>query len=156
MQKLTEVEKARAIMTEAVDWSVIKWLKEKKMVRKAADVANEALDRTNAQVKAHWPESLKIAYRELSSESEHFAANSKTTSAKVDAQTRAAAKRVKEADDEAYRAHMDAENTFDLAEKRLSTSLAREGCHKAILSWDLLEKAIRKAEEAAHSSKAAS
>lgn len=154
MQKLIEVEKARAIMTEAVDWSVMKWLREKKMVRKAADLANEALDRANKEVKAHWPEGLKAAYRELTSEPEQSAANGKKT--KVDSHLLAVAKRVKEADDEAYHAHMDAEDTFDLAEKRLSTSLAREGCHKAILSWDLLEKAIRKAEEAAHSSKAAS
>ncbi len=56
------------------------------------------------------------------------------------------AKKVKEADDEAYRARMDAEETFDQAEKQLSTSLAREGCRKAIHSWELHEKAIRKAE----------
>jgi len=41
---------------------------------------------------------------------------------------------------------MDAEATFDEAEKQLSTRLAREGCRKAIESWDLHEKAIRKAE----------
>jgi hypothetical protein len=41
---------------------------------------------------------------------------------------------------------MDAEETFDKAEKQLSTALAREGCRKAILSWDLHEKAIHKAE----------
>jgi hypothetical protein len=41
---------------------------------------------------------------------------------------------------------MDAEDAFDLAEKQLSTRLAREGCQKAIHSWDLHEKAIRKAE----------
>jgi hypothetical protein len=52
----------------------------------------------------------------------------------------------REKDDEAYRARMDAEKTFDDAEKQLSTSLAREGCRKAIFSWDLHEKAIRKAE----------
>jgi hypothetical protein len=56
------------------------------------------------------------------------------------------AKKVKEADDEAYRARMDAEEAFDQAEKQLSTSLAREGCRKAIHSWELHEKAIRKAE----------
>jgi hypothetical protein len=49
-------------------------------------------------------------------------------------------------DAEAYQARMDAETTFDLAEKQLSTSLAREGCRKAIHSWELHEKAIRKAE----------
>ena len=56
------------------------------------------------------------------------------------------AKKIKESDDEAYRARMDAEETFDKAEKQLSTALAREGCRKAIHSWDLHEKAIRKAE----------
>jgi hypothetical protein len=56
------------------------------------------------------------------------------------------AKKVKEADDEAYRARMDAEEAFDQAEKQLSTSLARDGCRKAIHSWELHEKAIRKAE----------
>ena len=55
-------------------------------------------------------------------------------------------KKVKEADDAAYRARMDAEETFDQAEKQLSTRLAREGCRKAIQSWELHEKAIRKAE----------
>jgi hypothetical protein len=41
---------------------------------------------------------------------------------------------------------MDAEETFDEAERQLSTSLAREGCRKAIQSWELHEKAIRRAE----------
>ena len=58
----------------------------------------------------------------------------------------AIAKKLKESDDEAYRARMDAEETFDKAEKQLSTSLAREGCRKAIHSWDLHEKAIGKAQ----------
>jgi len=53
---------------------------------------------------------------------------------------------VKEADDQAHHARMDAERTFDEAERRLSTSMAREGCKKAIHSWDLHEKAIRRAE----------
>jgi hypothetical protein len=56
-------------------------------------------------------------------------------------------RRVKEADDEAYRAHIEAERTFDEAERLLSTSLAREGCRKAILSWELHEKAIHRAEK---------
>jgi hypothetical protein len=43
---------------------------------------------------------------------------------------------------------LDAEDTFDVAEKKLSASLAREGARKAIESWDLREAAIRKAEAA--------
>jgi hypothetical protein len=57
------------------------------------------------------------------------------------------AKKIKEMDDEAYRARVKAEETFDNAERQLSTSLAREGCRQAIQSWDLYEKAIRKATE---------
>jgi hypothetical protein len=118
MDKLPEVETAKALMTEAVAWSVMKWLREKKRVRKTADQANAALDQLHQAVKDRWPDAAKAVN----------------------------AKKVKEADDEAYRAHLDAEATFDEAEKLLSTSLAREGCRKAILSWDLHEKAIRKAE----------
>ncbi|MGZ4819106.1 MAG: hypothetical protein ACXVZJ_10800, partial [Terriglobales bacterium] len=58
------------------------------------------------------------------------------------------AKAVKKADDAAHRARMDAEDTFDEAERQLSTRLAREGCRKAIASWELHEEAIRKAEAA--------
>lgn len=118
MDKLPEVETAKALMTEAVAWSVVKWLREKKRVRKTADQANAALDQLHQGVKDRWPEDVKVVN----------------------------AKKVKAADDEAYRAHMDAEATFDEAERQLSTSLAREGCQKAIQSWDLHEKAIRKAE----------
>jgi hypothetical protein len=55
-------------------------------------------------------------------------------------------KNVKEMDDKAYCARMDAEKTFDEAERQLSTSLAREGCKKAIRSWNLYERALREAE----------
>ena len=41
---------------------------------------------------------------------------------------------------------LDAEGTFDEAERRLSAAVAREGAQKAIASWELREKAIRKAE----------
>ena len=61
---------------------------------------------------------------------------------------KAAAKRVKEADEEAEAARLDAEDTFDVAERKLSAGLAREGARKALQSWDLRESAIRKAEAA--------
>jgi len=53
---------------------------------------------------------------------------------------------MKRADEEASRGRMDARSTFDEAERQLSTSMAREGCRKAMYSWDLHEKAIRTAE----------
>jgi hypothetical protein len=41
---------------------------------------------------------------------------------------------------------MDAEQTFEDAERQMSAGLARQGAVKAIECWDLREKAIRKAE----------
>ena len=67
----------------------------------------------------------------------------------VDPKVKLAVARVKEADDEAYRARMNAEQMFDEAEKRLSASMAREASQVAIDAYDLREKAIRKAEAAA-------
>jgi hypothetical protein len=150
MQKLREVEDAKALMTEATSWSVVKWLREKKRVRKAADQANAALDRLNQSVKDAWSAEVKNAYQELLRPAE--AATQERTGRAVksasctDSQVTLFVRKVKEADDEAYRARMDAESTFDEAERLLSTSMAREGCKKAINSWDLHEKAIRKAE----------
>ena len=64
----------------------------------------------------------------------------------VPADVKQAVKRVKEADDEAEEARLEAEDTFDQAERRLSAGMAREGARQAIASWELREKAIRKAE----------
>lgn len=121
MGKLAEVETAKAVMTEALEWSVIKWLREKKRVRKVADRANESLDRRLEDLRAQWDGELLAAYREGNGD----------------------ARKLRQAGEQAYRARMDAEATFDEAEKQLSTALAREGCRKAIHSWELYERAIR-------------
>ncbi|HWI69498.1 MAG TPA: hypothetical protein VNS88_14180 [Nitrospiraceae bacterium] len=141
MERIPQVEAAKALMNEAVSWSVMKWLREKKRVRKTADQANAALDQLNQAVKDRWPEDIRAAYEGLVAQRPN-----KTPPPVIDPQSRLSAKKVKEADDAAYRARMDAEDTFDEAERQLSTRLAREGCRKAIQSWDLHEKAIRKAE----------
>lgn len=150
MQKLREVEEANALMTEAMSWSVVRWLREKKRVRKTADQANEALDRLNQSVKDTWSDEAKKAYQELMQPADAVRKDrtrrSGNSSSGEDSEVTLFVKRVKEADDEAYRARMDAENTFDEAERLLSTRLAREGCKKAIRSWDLHEKAIRRAQ----------
>ena len=144
MNRLPEVETAKALMTDAMTWSVMKWLREKKNVRKAADLANAALDKLSEATKARWPEHVRTAYEALDSKGRQAAGNQKL--AANDSDGRLTAKKIKDADDEAYRARMDAEKSFDDAEKQLSTSLAREGCRKAIHGWELHEKAIRKAE----------
>src|SRR5579883_410333 len=61
--------------------------------------------------------------------------------------TRPLIEKVKAADAAAHRARRDAEETFEVAERQLNLDLAREGCKKAIHSWELHEKAIRLAEE---------
>ncbi len=67
MINLKEVESAKALMREAVNWSVMKWLAEKKKVRKAADVANALLDALDKETKSAWSNELKAAYDEISS-----------------------------------------------------------------------------------------
>lgn len=138
MEKITEVESAKALMTEAMTWSVMKWLREKKRVRRTADLANAALDQASQAIRGRWPEAIRSAYDALIAQ--------RPVPVKTDPAATLTASKSHDADDEAYRARMDAEKAFDDAERQLSTSLAREGCRKAIHSWDLHEKAIRKAE----------
>src|SRR6478672_11414747 len=142
MRKLVEVEEAKTLMNEARDWGVWRWLTEKRKVRAAADRAVDALNQLDAQVKASWSEDLVKAYRELEQ------GKPKRRNNAVAPEVHEAARRVKEAADEAEAARLDAEATFDEAERRMSAAMAREGTRKAIASWELREKSIRKAEAA--------
>lgn len=135
-------------MTEAVDWSVFTWLFEKRRVRETADLANAALDKLDRAVKARWSAEVKAAYKMLAAEKGAGRGRREVVAQAIDPQLRLFVEKVKHADDAAYRARMDAEDTFDEAERNMSTNLAREGCQKAVQSWELHEKAIRKAEAA--------
>jgi hypothetical protein len=141
MQKLVEVEEAKIVMIEAIDWSVMKWLREKKRVRHMADRANAALDIKIAELKNAWDSKLKAAYQQSG-------ANSKAADSESHPEVLAVAKKMKKAEAEAKAARDDAEKTFDDAEKNLSTSMAREGCRKAIHSWEVHEHVIKLAEAA--------
>jgi len=149
--EIHEVESAKALMTEAMKWSVMKWLREKHRVRATADQANAILDDLSEKTRSRWRPSLREQYQALCSESTNGTARTteKQTCPKAtaSAQVLSDAAALKNADDSAHRARMDAEATFDEAEKRLSTALAREGCKKAIRAWELHEQAIRKSQQ---------
>ncbi|HUN63283.1 MAG TPA: hypothetical protein VMU53_14900 [Candidatus Sulfotelmatobacter sp.] len=148
MRKLEEVREAKDLMTEAMEWSSFKWLFEKTRVRQTADRANEALDRLNRGVKAKWSAEAKVSYKQL-------AARSKAQHA-VEAEGLEPDQmigEVHEADIAAERARQAAEELFDKAERQMNLDLAREGCKKAIHSWELHEKAIKKAEAVAEENK---
>ncbi len=123
-------------------------------VRVAPDRAVEALGDLEKKVKAHWGDDLKKAYRELEAQAslernpraKPQYQKAKEEAKNVDSQIKLAVRRVKEADDEAENARLDAEATFDEAERRMSDSMACEGAQKAIDSRELREKAIRKDE----------
>ena len=157
MRKLPAVEDARSVITQGMEWGVWKWLLEKKRVRGVADKARAALDDCEMKVKATWSDDLKIAYNRLVSESgdakqtrQKAKLGKKDHAPKIDTKISAAVHRVKEADDEAYNAHEDAEDAFAEAERRMSTSMAREAARKALEAYDCHEAAIRKAEALAH------
>ncbi|HEX6824029.1 MAG TPA: hypothetical protein VF123_18355 [Candidatus Sulfotelmatobacter sp.] len=144
MKTLPEVETAKQLMNEAMRWSVMTWLREKKRVRKTADQANAALDRLSEELRQRWPDSIRAAYHALDADEANSSPKGHTgqKSTPKHSPEFVVARQLKDADDKAFRARMAAEKTFDDAEKRLSTSLAREGCQKAILSWELHERAI--------------
>ena len=153
MRKLAEVEEAKELMTEALEWSVFTWLWQKANVRGAADQANTALDELEKTVKARWPEDLKAANKELQTQARDSAKGRRLRSGaeeliRVDPEIKGFLEKVKRAEQTAHRARMDAERTFDEAERLLSTIMAKEGCGKAIRSWELYEEAIRLAEGA--------
>ena len=51
MHKLIPVEEAKALFSEAKDWSVWRWLMEKGRARRTADAAWEAFDEYEKKVK---------------------------------------------------------------------------------------------------------
>ena len=72
----------------------------------------------------------------------------KANSRVVDPEILVLVRDIKQADDEAEEKRLDAEDTFEQAERSMSTAGAREGARKALETYDLHEKAIRKAEAA--------
>jgi type I site-specific restriction endonuclease len=151
MRKLPEVQEAKELMNEAIDWSFFKWMFEKGRVRETADRANDALDSLERAVKARWSDPLKAALHELSPKASRRHQKDQLAAQTADPRIRLLVEKVKEADEAARHARMDAEKTFDTAERELNRSLAQEGCKKAIHGWELHEKAIRKAEAAMES-----
>ena len=154
MQKLIPVDEAKALMTEAVGWSIWGWVMEKRKLRATADKAWAALDEAEARVRAGWSEDLQKAWQELEAEAaldsnpraKRQYEKAKEAAKDVDLQTKSAAKKLKEADKEAYSLRMQAEETFDEADRRLSTSIACEGARQAVDAWETREKYIRKME----------
>jgi len=158
MRKLVQVEDAKSLLEVAKDWGVWKWLMEKKRVRQTADIAWEAFDELEKDVRSAWSEDLNKAYAELVAEAEVAEGGApakrkyekaKKEAAEIDPKIKALALKQKEIDDEAWRVRMQAEDMFDEAERRLSTSMAREASQVAIDAYNLREKAVRKAETAA-------
>jgi hypothetical protein len=147
MRKLEAVEDARAIMTKGLEWGVFKWLLEKPKVRKIADRATEALNDAEDKVKATWSDDLKRAYNHLATQS--GAGKGKKVDGKFDSDVLETARKIVEADEETETMRLDAEDTFAEGERKLSVAMAREGAQKALATYDLHERAIRKAEVAA-------
>jgi hypothetical protein len=157
MQRLEALEEAKALLLEARDWGVWKWLTEKTRVRAAADAAWAALEDVEKQAKGSWAEDLRKAYRELqaadsvdgNAKGRQLYGKAKQEAKDVDPDLKLFAGKLKRADDEAFAARMAAEETFDVAERRMSVPLARRGSEEAIEAYELREKFIRRAEAAA-------
>lgn len=149
MRRLEEVQKAKNLMHEAIEWSTFKWLFKTSTVRETADQAKAALDRLERSVKARWTDEAKATYKSLTAKAGKSARERQKDQQQpqtVDPQLLVLIAKVVDADSAAESAGLDAASTFDKAERQSSIILAREGCNKAIHAWALREKAIRKAE----------
>ena len=136
MHKLVPVDDAKTLFNEAKDWSVWRWLIEKKKARSTADAAWEALEACEEKVKAGWSEDWQQAYGHP--KSKRYAA--------LDPEVKAALERLHNDDEEARQARDAAEAQFDEADRRMSSSMACEGAQMALDAWEMREKVIRKAE----------
>ena len=136
MHKLAPVEDAKTLFTEAKDWSVWRWLMEKKRARSTADAAWAALEACEEKVKAGWTEDWQQAYGHP--KSRRYSA--------LDPEVKSALDRLYQEDEIARQARDAAEAQFDEADRRMSTSMACIGAQMAIEAWELREKVIRKAE----------
>src|SRR5215831_321566 len=103
MRKLSQVEEAKALMKEAADWSVFKWLFEKRRIRKTAEEANAALDKLNHDIKSRWKREIATAYQNLAA-NHGRGARARSDTADYDPEILLFAKQVKDADDAAHRA----------------------------------------------------
>ena len=117
MQKLAPVEDAKTLFNEAKDWSVWRWLMEKKRARTTADAAWEALEACEEKVKAGWADEWQQAYGHP--KSRRYAA--------LDPEVKAALERLYEEDEAARQARDAAEAQFDEADRRMSTE---HGLHR--------------------------
>lgn len=135
MHKLAPVEDAKTLFEEAKDWSVWRWLVEKKRARSTADAAWEALEACEAKVRAEWHEEWLEAYGRP--RSRRYAGLAPEIRAHLD--------RLHEEDEEARQAREKAEAQFDEADRRMSTTMACVGAQMAIDAWELREKFLRKA-----------
>ena len=120
MLKLAAVEEAKALMSEARDWSVWRWLMEKRKVRETADRATAALGELEDRVKAGWSEALRKA-----------AGNGRLRS--LDPELKSALEELKQAEEAAEASRLDAEATFDEAERRLDSPNAKDNRGSALI-----------------------
>lgn len=154
MQKLAPVEEAKTLFEEAKEWGLWRWLTEKRRARQTADRAWQAFDEHEGKVKASWSDLVQKAFREAEAQA---AANAdgrarrayeraREDAKNIDPEIKAAVQRLRKADEECYKARMDAEAQFDEADRRLNTGMAREGAQMAIDAWLLREKYVRRME----------
>ena len=136
MQKLIAVEKAKTLMNEAKDWSIWHWL----LTSGGVPLTYSVDGATNTLVTTI-PMGVGSYYIAVNP-----VTNLVYTVVYVGGPSGFQLYVLDGSGPHAEQARLDAEATFDEAERRLSADMARQGAQKAIDSWALREKAIRRAE----------
>ena len=131
-------------MTEAMAWSVFTWPLRKSEVRATADRANAAVDRLTRATRSRWSSEIRLAYKETEAKGSPYSSVASALEA-IDPENTIVIANCR-TEKRRLEARRDAGQTFDEAEKQLSTDLTREGSIKAIRRWELDLNLIHRAD----------
>jgi chromosome segregation ATPase len=121
---LRAVIEAKRLLEETKQWWPWSWAADlnKIKLRSAIETATKALEREVEKAKNSWSREMQRAYRELT-----VAESRRASTSNIDPEIKRAARKLKDAEDELNLATVQAQKTFDEAERELNPSKAREG-----------------------------
>ena len=142
MHKLAAVEDAKSLFNEAKNWSLWRWLFEKRRARTTADAAWAALEACEEKVKSGWAEEWQQAYLDLSTNGRRKSRRH----AGLDPELKAALESLHEADEIGPSGPRRGGSPVRRGRPPPEHRMACEGAQMALDAWELREKFIRKAE----------
>jgi hypothetical protein len=121
---LHAVIEAKRLLDETQQWWPWSWASDlnKIKLRSAIETATRALELEVEKAKNSWSREMQRAYRELT-----IPESRRVSTRNINPEVKRTARKLKDAEDELNQATLQAQKTFDEAERELNPSKAREG-----------------------------